>query len=85
MELFYVQLIFLVISGVFVLIRAYVKIFMVKKVTLDDHLIFLAMVSPKQISIHQANTYMPRNRSSYTRHMALLPSTGSSTAPRGRG
>lgn len=44
MELFYVQLVFLVVSGVFVLTRAYVKIFMVKKVTLDDHLIFLAMV-----------------------------------------
>ena len=44
MELFYVQLVFLVVSGIFVLIRAYVKIFMVRKVTLDDHLIFLAMV-----------------------------------------
>lgn len=44
MELFYVQLIFLLASGITVLIRAYVRIFMVKKVTLDDYLIFLAMV-----------------------------------------
>lgn len=43
MELFFVQLVFLLLSGICVVIRAYVRIFMVKKVTLDDYLIFLAM------------------------------------------
>ncbi|KAH6689028.1 integral membrane protein [Plectosphaerella plurivora] len=43
MELFFVQLIFLILSGICVVIRAYVRVFMVKKVTLDDYLIFLAM------------------------------------------
>ncbi|KAM0287677.1 hypothetical protein ACHAQH_000206 [Verticillium albo-atrum] len=43
-QMFYVQLVFLILSGLFVLVRIYVRAVLVKKVTLDDWLIFLAML-----------------------------------------
>lgn len=43
-QMFYIQLVFLIIAGLFVLLRVYVRAVLVKKVTLDDWLIFLAMV-----------------------------------------
>jgi hypothetical protein len=45
-RLFYVQLVFLILAWIFVLLRAYVKIFMLKKVTVDDYIMFTAMVGP---------------------------------------
>lgn len=44
-QLFLVQLVFLLAAGICTLVRAYVKLFMVKHVTIDDYLIFSAMVS----------------------------------------
>ncbi|KAK1994498.1 integral membrane protein [Colletotrichum falcatum] len=44
MELYVVQMIFVIIAGIFVLLRAYVKIFIVKNIALDDWLIFGAMI-----------------------------------------
>lgn len=44
-ELFLVQLVFVSFAGVATVIRAYVKIFLVGRVTVDDYLIFAAMVS----------------------------------------
>lgn len=43
-ELFLVQLVFIVVAGAATLVRAYVKIFLVRRVTSDDYLIFVAMV-----------------------------------------
>ncbi|KAF3344851.1 hypothetical protein BJF96_g8484 [Verticillium dahliae] len=43
-QMFYIQLVFLIIAGLFVLLRVYVRAVLVKKVTLDDWLIFLAML-----------------------------------------
>lgn len=43
-ELFIIQLVFLIIAGICTLIRAYIKIFLVKCVTTDDSLILSAMV-----------------------------------------
>jgi hypothetical protein len=45
MELFWVQLVFLVIAEIFVLLRAYVKVFLVKSVTADDWFMFVPAVS----------------------------------------
>ncbi|KAK1989567.1 integral membrane protein [Colletotrichum cereale] len=44
MELYIVQMIFVIIAGLFVLARAYVKIFIVKSIAVDDWLIFGAML-----------------------------------------
>lgn len=58
--LFWVQLIFLVLAFLFVLLRAYVKVFMVKKVQLDDWFMFAAMVSsPQRLTQHSHPN--PRN------------------------
>ena len=43
-ELFLVQLVFVLVAGVTTLIRAYVKVFLVGRVTSDDYLILAAMV-----------------------------------------
>ncbi|KAH7021982.1 hypothetical protein EDB80DRAFT_628547 [Ilyonectria destructans] len=43
-ELFIIQLVFLIIAGICTLIRAYIKIFLVKCVTTDDYLILSAMI-----------------------------------------
>ncbi|CRK42475.1 hypothetical protein BN1708_008761 [Verticillium longisporum] len=43
-QMFYIQLVFLIVAGLFVLLRVYVRTVLVKKVTLDDWLIFLAML-----------------------------------------
>ena len=45
-ELFIVQTIFMVLSAVCVLIRGYVKYFIVRANMLEDYLIYGAMVSP---------------------------------------
>ncbi|KAK2047134.1 integral membrane protein [Colletotrichum somersetense] len=44
MELYVVQMVFVIVAGLFVLARAYVKIFIVKSIALDDWLIFGAML-----------------------------------------
>ncbi|OLN94339.1 hypothetical protein CCHL11_02967 [Colletotrichum chlorophyti] len=44
LQLFIVQLVFLIIAGLFVLARAYVKVCIVKSVAIDDWLIFGAML-----------------------------------------
>jgi hypothetical protein len=44
MRLFYVQLGFLILVVLIIALRAYCKIFVVKKMTLDDWLMFLAAV-----------------------------------------
>jgi hypothetical protein len=44
LALFIVQLVFLVLALVFFLLRCYVKVFMLKKVTLDDWLMAVAVV-----------------------------------------
>ncbi|KDN62243.1 putative integral membrane protein [Colletotrichum sublineola] len=44
MELYVVQMVFVIIAGLFVLARAYVKIFIVKNIAVDDWLIFGAMI-----------------------------------------
>ncbi|KAH7123461.1 integral membrane protein [Dactylonectria estremocensis] len=44
-QLFLVQLVFLLAAGICTLVRAYVKLFMVKHVTIDDYLIFSAMAA----------------------------------------
>lgn len=43
-ELLIVQVAFMSVAGVATVIRAYVKAFLVKRVTWDDYLIFAAMV-----------------------------------------
>jgi len=45
-RLFAVQLAFMLLGWIFIFLRAYVKIFMIKKVTVDDYMMFTAMVSP---------------------------------------
>ena len=45
-RLFIVQLASVILGWIFSLLRAYVKIFMIKKITPDDYLMLMAMVSP---------------------------------------
>ena len=45
-RLFAIQLVFLLLGCIFGLLRAYVKIVMIKKVTIDDYLMFVAIVGP---------------------------------------
>lgn len=45
-ELLLVQLVFVSFAGAATLVRAYVKVFLVGRVTSDDYLIFAAMVRP---------------------------------------
>jgi len=45
LRLFVIQLVFLILSWIFALLRGWVKIFLIKKVTLDDCLMFAATVS----------------------------------------
>jgi len=47
--LYWVMLIFLIVAGVFILLRAYVKIFLVKKLTADDWFMFAAYVSRRPL------------------------------------
>ena len=44
-RLFAVQLGSIILGWIFGLLRAYVKIFMIKKVTVDDYMMFVAIVS----------------------------------------
>lgn len=53
-ELFIIQLVFLIIAGVCTLIRAHIKIFLVKCVTTDDYLILSAMVISPHFTFYWA-------------------------------
>ena len=45
-ELLNVQIVFVILAGIATLIRAYVKAIVIRNVSSDDYLIFLAMVKP---------------------------------------
>jgi len=55
-QLFAVQLSFLLVAWLFVLLRGYVRIFLLEKTRLDDYLLFSAIVSflpSSRVSIRQ--------------------------------